>query len=82
MGKAEEGRLRILKSRRHFVDDYANSIGHLIGVSPAREPGADLGSIRAPHPPHAGAGHWGIVTWEMSGSIAVLPPIAISSPDA
>ena len=30
MVKADEGRLRILEPRRHFVDYYANSIGHLI----------------------------------------------------
>ena len=30
MVKADEGRLRIREPRRHFVDYYANSIGHLI----------------------------------------------------
>lgn len=35
MVKADEGRLRILEPRRHFVDYYANSIGHLIPEQPA-----------------------------------------------
>ena len=35
MVKADEGRLRILEPRRHFVDYYANSIGHLIPARPA-----------------------------------------------
>ncbi len=35
MVKADKGRLRILEPRRHFVDYYANSIGHLIAERPA-----------------------------------------------
>ena len=35
MVKAEKGRLRILEPRRHFVDYYANSIGHLVAERPA-----------------------------------------------
>ena len=35
MVKADEGRLRILEPRRHFVDYYANSIGHLIAEQSA-----------------------------------------------
>jgi glycerol-3-phosphate O-acyltransferase len=35
MVKADEGHLRILESRRHFVDYYANSIDHLIEERPA-----------------------------------------------
>ena len=34
MVKAERERLTILKPRRHFVDYYANSIGHLIPDRP------------------------------------------------
>ncbi|MCY4626712.1 MAG: glycerol-3-phosphate acyltransferase, partial [Acidobacteria bacterium] len=30
MVRTEEGRLRILEPRRHFVDYYANTIGHLM----------------------------------------------------
>ena len=32
MVKTEHGRLRVLESRRHFVDYYANSIDHLIAA--------------------------------------------------
>ena len=35
MVKAERERLTILEPRRHFVDYYANSIGHLIPDRPA-----------------------------------------------
>ncbi|MDE2882630.1 MAG: 1-acyl-sn-glycerol-3-phosphate acyltransferase [Acidobacteriota bacterium] len=35
MVKADKGRLRILEPRRHFVDYYANSIGHLVAERPA-----------------------------------------------
>ncbi|MYF77979.1 MAG: glycerol-3-phosphate acyltransferase [Acidobacteria bacterium] len=39
MVKADRGRLRILEPRRHFVDYYANSIGHLIPERPAATSG-------------------------------------------
>jgi len=35
MVRADNGRLRILEPRRHFVDYYANSIGHLVADRPA-----------------------------------------------
>ena len=36
MVRAEEGRLRILEPRRHFVDYYANTIDHLLSTGSAK----------------------------------------------